>query len=119
MKTSFVLALLPLLAFANPVPEAKPEPKPEVEGAQIEKRATTCALTGSDVKYRQRPTTDSPADGQFGAKGTEVSFSCWTTGETINGNNLWNKIASGTGKGDYVTDYYITRACSAKILTKC
>lgn len=79
MKTTFALALLPLLALASPVPE------PEQGAAQIEKRAVTCALTGSNVRYRQKPSTSATADGQFGAAGTKVSFSCYTSGTSVNG----------------------------------
>lgn len=82
MKAIFAIVILPLMVLANPVPE----PEPKLEPAHIEKRAVTCALTGSDVRYHQKPSTTSTADGQFGAAGTEVSFSCYTTGSDVNGN---------------------------------
>jgi hypothetical protein len=82
MKSLFSLLLLPLTVLSSPVagPGAK-EPVP----ADIQKRAVTCALTGSDVRYRQGPGTNYPADGQFGAAGTRVTFSCYTVGSNVNG----------------------------------
>ena len=82
MKAIFAIIILPLIVLANPVPA--PEPKAEPESAHIEKRAVTCALTGSDVRYHQKPSTTSTADGQFGATGTEVPFSCYTTSSDVN-----------------------------------
>lgn len=84
MKATIALILLPLMALANPLPE--PEPEVEAEFAHIDKRAITCALTGSNVKYHRKASTTSIADGEFGAKGTKVPFSCYKTGESVNGN---------------------------------
>ncbi|KAK4165460.1 hypothetical protein QBC43DRAFT_315356 [Cladorrhinum sp. PSN259] len=110
MKTAFTILVLPLLAFANPVPEME---------ADIEKRSYTCSTTGSNLKYHRKPSTSSTADGEFGAKGTKVVVQCWTAGTCVNDNCLWWKIASGTGKGDYVTDYYINNGCAENFHTKC
>ena len=101
MKLHALLLALPLLAAANPLaapePEAVAEPIPEpaparagssgAGAAALSPRA--CALTGSNVRYRKCPSTNSkkcPAVGEYGAKGTKVSFKCWTTGSTVNGN---------------------------------
>ena len=114
MKLAFTLLTLPLFVIANPVaapdavaepePVAIPEPAPEADvstsadynrrlqaaaAGTLEKRAVTCALTGSNVRYRKCPSTDSkkcPAIGQYGAAGTKVAFSCYTTGSSVNGN---------------------------------
>ena len=113
MKLSLTLLALPLLALANPVavpdaaaePEALagPEPVAEADVAiradqdrrfqaatanTLQKRARTCALTGSNVRYRKCPSTDPvkcPGVGEYGAKGTKVSFTCYTTGSSVNG----------------------------------
>ena len=103
MKLQALLLVLPLLAAANPLaapeaeamaeaiaePVAEPAANPAAEAAAIQARAVTCALTGSNVKYRKCPSTDSkkcPAIGEYGAKGTKVSFKCWTSGDPVNGN---------------------------------
>ncbi|KAL9123863.1 MAG: hypothetical protein Q9217_006749, partial [Psora testacea] len=103
MKFQLALLALPLLAVANPlassdapalpsaVPEPEPLPEPEVRGGDVNafKKATTCALTGSDVRYRKCPDTNDkkcPALGQYGKKGTKVAFQCYTTGKPVNGN---------------------------------
>ncbi|KAH8658417.1 hypothetical protein BX600DRAFT_514912 [Xylariales sp. PMI_506] len=113
MKSSFALLIIPALVAANPAG------KPDRGIGNVDKRAVTCGLTGSDVKYHRGPSTGSIADGQFGAAGTQVSFSCYTVGESVNGDTLWNRIASGTGAGDYVTDFYISSECSAQITARC
>lgn len=81
MKVLISLLLLPFIAFATPI--AKPDPK-----GQIQRRAVICALTGSDVRYRQGPGTNYAADGQFGIAGTRVTFSCYTVGSDVNGDRL-------------------------------
>jgi len=85
MKAFFALVVLPFLVLANPIAEPELEAKPE-DRPHLDKRAVTCALTGSNVKYHQSPSTSSTADGEFGAVGTRVPFSCWTTGSSVNGN---------------------------------
>ena len=105
MKLQALLLVIPLLAAANPLaapeaeavaepvaePIAEPVANPAAEApAALRKRAArTCALTGANVKYRKCPSTDNkkcPAIGEYGAKGTKVSFKCYTTGGSVNGN---------------------------------
>lgn len=69
---AIAVAVLAVLAESSPV-------------GQLAKRSTTCALTGSDVRYHVAPSVKSSAPGQFGAKGTKVAFTCWTEG--INGDS--------------------------------
>ena len=103
MKLQALFLAIPLLVAANPLamPEALPEahalaepiaePGPEVLARRAALRARaahTCKLTGSNVKYRRCPSTDDkkcPAVGEYGAKGTKVSFKCYTTGGSVNG----------------------------------
>ena len=103
----FLLALLPLItanpiadpdALADPNPNPLPAPVADADAlpeAEIEARALrssgalaarTCKLTGSDVKYRRGPGKNYEAVGQYGAKGTKVSFKCYTTGGSVGGN---------------------------------
>lgn len=84
MKTAFALVLLPLLALASPVPE--PEANTEAQNQAMQKRSYTCSTTGSNLKYHQKPSTSSTADGEFGAKGTKVVVQCWTAGTCVNDN---------------------------------
>lgn len=107
MKLHALLLALPLLAAATPLaapeaeavaeplaeafaePVANPNPAAEAAAALRKRAARTCALTGANVKYRKCPSTNSkkcPAIGEYGAKGTKVSFKCWTTGDPVNGN---------------------------------
>ena len=92
MKLQALFLLLPLLAAASPLAEPIAEPGADMlaERAALRARAShTCALTGSNVKYRKCPSTDDkkcPAVGEYGAKGTKVSFKCYTTGGSVNGN---------------------------------
>jgi hypothetical protein len=84
MKPSnLVFLFLPLIALANPMPE--PAAEPAAEPQPIEKRAVTCPLTGSNVRYHTRPDQNSPAPGEFGAKGTNVPFACYTIGTFYQG----------------------------------
>lgn len=111
MKLQTLFLIFPLLAAANPLaaPEALPEPdalaepiaEPVAEAiaepaadavarraALVARAAQTCALTGANVKYRKCPSTDDkkcPAIGEYGAKGTKVSFKCFTTGSSVKG----------------------------------
>lgn len=96
MKLQTFLILFPLLVAANPLaaPEARPapdalaEPVAEPVAEVVDRRAAlmvraahTCALTGSNVRYRK-----CPAIGEYGKKGTKVSFKCYTTGGSVGGN---------------------------------
>lgn len=85
MKGTYTIVLLPLLPFANTLVEPQPVAELPAEIPHIEKRAVTCALTGSNVKYHRGPSTSSIADGEFEEKGTKVSFSCYTFGSNVNG----------------------------------
>ena len=101
MKLQALLLAFPLLAAANPLaaPEAEAvaepvaNPNPAAEAAAALRASAAgprkCALTGSNVRYRKCPSTNPkkcPGLGEYGAKGTEVYFKCWTTGDPVNGN---------------------------------
>jgi hypothetical protein len=90
MKFQLALLVLPFLAIANPLAEPEPEPEPQRLSLNGDTRGPrTCKLTGSDVRYRKCPSTNSkrcPALGQYGKKGTKVKFVCYTTGSSVNGN---------------------------------
>lgn len=80
---ALALTVLPLLTLANPIAEAEAEPEPE--NAALEKRSVTCTLTGCDVRYRRSPSTSAIADGQYSGCNDKVVFSCYTTGQSVNG----------------------------------
>ena len=83
-----------LLAHASPLTESKPAPAP----VDLEKRAVTCHTTGSNVKYCRGPRTSCDAVGQYGAKGTRVSVTCFNRGERINNNPYVPPAGLGCGK---------------------
>jgi hypothetical protein len=68
----------PILAFA-----ALAAGSPAAEPLALDRRSYTCTMTGSDVKYHTKPDQNSPAPGQYGAKGTKVTFVCWTAGGEV------------------------------------
>lgn len=102
MRFQLALLALPFLAMAYPqgstdapaLPTAEPVPQPPSEPASLRSGVAgagpiTCALTGSDVRYRTCPSTDNkkcPAVGQYGPAGTKVAFKCFTYGESVYGN---------------------------------
>ena len=47
--------------------------------------------------------------------GEQVTLTCQTTGESINGDNLWGK----TSDGCYVADYYVNTGTSHYVVKKC
>ena len=93
MKLTTLLLMAPLALAAPP--------------ATIEKRAVSATVIVDGLRYRTCPKTSCSAPGQF-AKGTKISLQCYTRDgtETINGDKGWAKIASGTGKGNWVALAY-------------
>lgn len=117
------MKLTPLLLIA-PLALAAPS-------QSLEKRAVSATVIVDGLRYRTCPKTSCSAPGQF-AKGTKISLQCYTRDntETINGDKYvsllncvkvgevvadqtyadvcrgWAKIASGTGKGNWVALAY-------------
>lgn len=68
--------------------------------------ASNTYLTNADgVRVRSAPNTTSSIVKQLGSAGTQVHIVCQTTGETINGSNIWDKIDSPAV--GYVADYFV------------
>ncbi|MEU7304269.1 SH3 domain-containing protein [Streptomyces sp. NPDC048304] len=60
----------------------------------------------SGLKVRTRPSTSAPVAFTL-ANGTKVEVDCWTTGTSVNGYTVWDRLYSAGG-GHYVSDYYLT-----------
>ncbi|KAK3376209.1 CHAP domain-containing protein [Lasiosphaeria ovina] len=77
---------------------------------------TTAAypITGDGVNCRSGPGTSYAVKKSY-AKGTDVTVTCQTAGESINGNAIWDK----TSDGCYVTDYYVKTGSDGYVTTKC
>ena len=91
MKLLAPAVCLLTLALAAPVaePEAQAmEAKSAIQArglAQLEKRSVTCKTTTANLKYHTKPSTSSPAVGEFGAKGTKVTLVCYVGGSDVSG----------------------------------
>jgi hypothetical protein len=48
-------------------------------------------------------------------KGTDIKISCQTTGDSVSGNNLWDK----TQDGCYVSDYYVKTGTNGMVAGQC
>lgn len=58
---------------------------------------------GLDLTVRSGPSSSDTAIGQLGA-GQSISIACQTTGTTVNGSPIWDRL----GSGGYISDYYTT-----------
>lgn len=95
----------PAIFFAVLAPLAVTAQEPTVLGrdVHIEKRAVGATVRVDGLRYRTCPKTSCAAPGQFPI-GKKISLQCYTrTGTTtVKGDKGWAKIASGTGKGNWV-----------------
>jgi hypothetical protein len=84
LSKALIAVLVPLLVSANPLAEHAIEKKAESEAAAIQKRSLTCTINGEQVNRRRCASTSCESIGQY-AKGTSVVFTCYTTGQAVNG----------------------------------
>ncbi|OAQ73154.1 NlpC/P60-like cell-wall peptidase [Pochonia chlamydosporia 170] len=71
-------------------------------------------ITGNDVNCRSGPSTSDKVVRTY-KKGEDVKLSCQTTGESVSGNNIWDK----TQHGCYVSDYYVKTGSSSMVTGPC
>lgn len=71
-------------------------------------------ITGNTVSCRSGPSTSFKAVRTY-AKNTDVTVKCQTSGETIQGNYLWDK----TSDGCYVADYYVKTGSNGMVTGPC
>lgn len=71
-------------------------------------------IKADGVRCRSGPSTSFAVKKTY-AKGKDVKVSCQTTGESINGNNIWDK----TQDGCYVADYYVKTGKDGFVTKKC
>jgi hypothetical protein len=60
-------------------------------------------VTASALRIRQAPNTSAPIVGRY-PRGTRITIECQTTGEEIDGNNLWDRTDQG-----FVSDRFVHR----------
>jgi SH3 domain protein len=75
---------------------------------------TAYPITGEGVNCRSGPGTSYKVIKSY-KKGTDVKISCQIKGESINGNNLWDK----TQDGCYVSDYYVKTGSNSMVTKQC
>ncbi|KAK3368768.1 CHAP domain-containing protein [Podospora didyma] len=75
---------------------------------------TAYPISGNDVRCRAGPGTNHDIKKVY-SKGEEVKISCQTAGESIEGNNIWDK----TDDGCYVADYYVKTGTDGYVTKKC
>lgn len=71
-------------------------------------------ITGDSVNCRSGPGTTHAVVKSY-KKAQDVTVTCQTAGESIFGDNLWDK----TSDGCYVADYYVQTGTSNYVTTKC
>ncbi|KAK3321886.1 CHAP domain-containing protein [Apodospora peruviana] len=71
-------------------------------------------IKADDVNCRSGPGTSYTVKKSY-AKGKDISITCQTAGESIKGNNIWDK----TSDGCYVSDYYVQTGTDGYVTKKC
>jgi uncharacterized protein YraI len=71
-------------------------------------------ISGSEVHCRSGPSTSYKVVTTY-KKGHDVKVTCQTAGETIDGDNLWDK----TSDGCYVADYYVKTGTTGMVTGAC
>lgn len=71
-------------------------------------------ITGTTVNCRSGPGTSYAVIKSY-KKAQDVKITCQTTGDTVSGNNIWDK----TSDGCYVADYYVKTGSSSYVTIKC
>lgn len=84
-----------------PVDADAPAPAPSPTPSDSQGQAFQ--ITGDDVAVRESPTTGSTQTGTLNS-GDDVSVLCTAQGDDINGDSLWDQIASPPG---YVSDAFV------------
>ncbi|OBT81923.1 hypothetical protein VE02_09684 [Pseudogymnoascus sp. 03VT05] len=76
---------------------------------------TAYPISGDSVNCRSGPATSYKVIKTY-AKGHDVKVTCQTVGETVKGDNLWDKTADGC----YVADYYVKTGTTGRVVkTEC
>ena len=89
--------------FSPPIPvckDASPPAQPPTKG-DAGNQVYHIVNAPAGVQARRGPGTNFPAAGMI-ADNSPIQIVCQLHGESINGSDIWNKLADGT----YVTDYY-------------
>lgn len=94
--TAVLLSLLASLALSSGASAAGPFPVKE------------------GVNCRSGPSTDNAIVTSYAA-GTEVTITCATHGEAVNGHDVWDK----TSDGCFVSDYYVSTGTSDLVAPEC
>ncbi|KAJ5675757.1 hypothetical protein N7462_008654 [Penicillium macrosclerotiorum] len=76
--------------------------------------ANAYAISGSEVNCRTGPSTNDEVVTTY-AKGHDVSITCQTYGEEVEGSTIWDK----TSDGCYVTDYYVKTGSTGMVTDDC
>ena len=76
--------------------------------------AATYPINGNNVNCRSGPSTSSGVVRQYN-KGDQVTLSCQTRGESINGDTLWDKTSAGC----YVADWYVQTNTGNMVVGEC
>jgi hypothetical protein len=71
-------------------------------------------ITGNNVNCRTGPGTSYKTVKTY-KKGANVKLTCQTTGQSINGNNIWDKTTDGC----YVADFYVRTGSNSMVVKKC
>ncbi|KFY91570.1 hypothetical protein V500_04593 [Pseudogymnoascus sp. VKM F-4518 (FW-2643)] len=72
-------------------------------------------ISGTSVNCRSGPATSYKVIKTY-KKGQDVKITCQTVGETVSGDNLWDK----TSDGCYVADYYVKTGTTGRVVkTEC
>ncbi|KAJ5184452.1 hypothetical protein N7491_007683 [Penicillium cf. griseofulvum] len=71
-------------------------------------------ISGETVNCRSGPGTSHAVVKSY-KKSHDVKITCQTSGESISGNNIWDK----TSDGCYVADYYVKTGSSGYVTEKC
>ncbi|EFY87702.1 hypothetical protein J3459_008626 [Metarhizium acridum] len=76
--------------------------------------ASAYPITGTTVNCRSGPSTSDKIIKSYN-KNDDVKISCQTTGESINGNPIWDKTTDDC----YVADYYVKTGSSGMVTKDC
>ncbi|EFZ03564.1 hypothetical protein X797_006774 [Metarhizium robertsii] len=71
-------------------------------------------ITGTTVNCRSGPSTHDKVIKTYN-KGNDIKISCQVAGETVSGNNLWDK----TQDGCFVSDYYVKTGSNGMVTGQC
>ncbi|KAJ6560240.1 hypothetical protein B0H19DRAFT_1069912 [Mycena capillaripes] len=83
----------------------------------LSKRSEKCTINGDGSRCRRSPSTSADIIGQF-AVGATPTFSCWTTGTTVDGSDIWDRTTitiGGSAVTCYVSDTLVDLPCPGGI----